>query len=550
MRLSLRLWSTLAAAVWIASTAACSDTSSPGGVDVISLPLDTAGADGTVGDAAADDSASADTTAEDTTIADTTVTDTTIADTTIADTTFADTTVTDTAVEDTAIADTAIADTTAEDTAIADTTAEDTAIADTTAEDTAIADTAIADTAADDTADTAVADSSADAGPDAGPTGGPFTPSGCKKFVNTNADGTVNPFISPARDGEFYVSYVAKGGNLMLAWESPKTCATTVGPIQVNKTAGEVYYWGGVAVVSDAAGNFYAVWETTTKNADISFAWSKTGKDFSAPIEVVSTSTNGQDPAIWVPSPGVVHAAWRGHHATLKQYDPYYAFNPDVFAGKPFTSGAIVVSDAPQDDQVSVVTDSKGNIFLAWQSFDGDIFLSKSADAGKTWSAPVQVNDVKGKANAGHASFLAVLPDDRLVLTWWDSRKQTSGNENDVFADSSADGLTWGSDVQINDDDARYQEDPSLAVGRSGACAGIVYAVWQDFRSKKSYDVYAARSLDGGKTWSKNEAIANDLAEDEMNPAIAIDSTCKIGVAWRDATKNANFDIGTTYLTW
>ena len=35
-----------------------------------------------------------------------------------------------------------------------------------------------------------------------------------------------------------------------------------------------------------------------------------------------------------------------------------------------------------------------------------------------------------------------------------------------------------------------------------------------------------------------------------MNPAIAVDSTCKIGVDWRDATKNTNFDIGATHFTW
>lgn len=84
-----------------------------------------------------------------------------------------------------------------------------------------------------------------------------------------------------------------------------------------------------------------------------------------------------------------------------------------------------------------------------------------------------QVNDVRGKANVGHASFLAVSPDHRPVH------------------------------VQINDNEACYQEDPSLTVGRSCDCAGIVFAVWQDFRSKKSYDAHVARSLDGGKSCPK-----------------------------------------------
>ena len=426
--------------------------------------------------------------------------------------------------------------------AIAD-TAPDTA-PDTVAED---AGDGLGD-ATGDLAGDAVVDAVADA-PE--PVYGPFSKLGCAKLVNSNTDGTVNPFISPARNGLFYVSYVAKGGDLMLNWESPLTCKTIEGPLQVNKTKGDVYYWGGIAVVSDPLGNFYAVWESQTKGAEISFAWSETGKNFSSPIELVSTSSNGQDPAIWVPEAGKVHAAWRGHHPTLSQYDPYYAQGNSMFmTGKTFSAGKMVFGDAQQDDQVAIVGDSKGNLFFAWQSFDGDIYLARSKDDGKTWSPPVQVNDVKGKANVGKASFLAVTPAGKVVVMWSDTRKATSGNENDVFADSSLDGVTFGSDVQVNDNDARYQEDPSMATGWTGNCKGAIYAVWQDFRNKKSYDIVAARSVDGGVTWSKNEILAGDLAGDEMNPAVAVDSTCTVGVAWRDSTKNANFDIGTAYFKW
>jgi hypothetical protein len=163
-----------------------------------------------------------------------------------------------------------------------------------------------------------------------------------------------------------------------------------------------VYYWGAVAVVSDKAGNFYAVWEGAFgTDAEISFAWSKTGKDFSAPIELVSTSTNGQDPALWVPASGEVHAAWRGHHAFEPWYDPYYAFNGSVFSGGSFSPGVLVHADAEQDDQVAIGGDSMGNLYLAWQTFDGDIFIARSTDEGKTWSAPKKVNDETGKANVG-----------------------------------------------------------------------------------------------------------------------------------------------------
>ena len=504
------------------SLGACSDTGSNGGT----FPTDS----GSAADAAIFDAGTVDTSTVDTSTTDSGTTDSGAADT---------------AAVDSGAADAAVADTnSATDADSADVSVPDVG-SDTAAPDTAAPDAGTPDAGTPDagTPDAGTADAT-------GPTFGAFTPLSCKKFVNKNTDGTVNPFISPARNNQFYVSWVQKGGNLMMNWEAPSSCATVKGPLQVNKTAGDVYYWGGIGVVSDSAGNFYAVWESQTKNAEISIAWSTTGKDFSAPLEVVSTSTNGQDPALLVVSPGVVHAAWRGHHPTKKQYDPYFATASDLFNTKSFSKGVPVQDDAAQDDQVAIAADSKGHLYYAWQSFDGDIFAAKSTNGGKTWTKPLQVNDVTGKANVGKATFLVVTPNDRVVVMWSDKRKQKSGNENDVFSDSSADGLTWGKDVQVNDDDARYQEDPSMAVGTGAKCKGAIYAVWQDFRNKKSYDVYAARSTDGGLTWGKNEAVAKDLQGDEMNPAITVDAGCVIGVAWRDSTKNPSFDIGLTFLTW
>ncbi len=404
-------------------------------------------------------------------------------------------------------------------------------------------------------ADVGEPDVQEDTGSDAGPqtpdvSVPPFVASTCTKFVNTNVTGTVNPFISPARNGLFYVSWVEKGGNLKLTWESPIDCLTIEGPFQVNATDGAVYYWGGISVVSDLQGNFYAVWESSESGKDISFAWSETGMTFSDPVELVSTSTNGQDPALFVPSAGTVHAAWRGHHPSLPQYDTFYARANDVFAGGTFSPGLMINDDDQQDDQVAIVGDGKGKLYMAWQRFEGDIYATRSLDNGASWAALVLVNDVAGQANVGKATFMAITPAGRVVLAWSDDRKQKSGNENDVFADSSADGLTWGVDVQVNDDDARYQEDPSLAVATTGACKGAVYVVWQDFRNKSSYDIYASRSTDGGLTWSANVPIANDLEGDEMNPAIAVNTLCTVGVAWRDSKVNDNFDIGTSYISW
>ena len=392
----------------------------------------------------------------------------------------------------------------------------------------------------------------ADAGSDAGLAdagGGPakFVASGCDLKVNTNGDGTVNPFISPAREGQFYVSYVAKGGNLMVGWEDPKVCKTAAGPFQVNKVAGEVYYWGGQSVVSDQAGNFYAVWEAK-KPSGIAFAWSKSGKDFSTTALVSSTSENGIHPSLIAPKPGQVHVAWTGLHKG--QYDPFYARTDNAFdAGGKWTMGQLVAASKVQDDSTAVAVGPGGAVFLAWETFEGDLFVARSDDSGKTWSAPAQVNDVAGKAHVGIGSFMVVDPSSGTVhVAWKDTRKD---GEGDLWWDSSPDGKTFGTDVMVADSTKRYQEDPSLVVGGLGTpCAGVVYAVWQDFRSNKSYDIYGARLSPGTKVWSANQLLTPKSDGDQMNPAIAVDTGCTVGVAWRDSAANASFDIKATFFAW
>ncbi len=418
------------------------------------------------------------------------------------------------------------------------------------------ADANLPDTSGGDTvapADVAV-DVAADVAVDAGTAPGVFTPTGCTLKVNANTAGTVNPFISPARDGQFYVSYAAiksvNGSNvvdLLLDWVTPQGCKIVQGPFQVNKVDGEVYYWGSQAVVSDMKGNFYAVWEAK-KPSGVAFAWSTTGKDFTQTALINSTSENGLYPQLFVPSPGDVHVVWSGLYNG--QYDPFWAHNPGVFDTAVWSMGKLVSASKLQDDSVSVVLGANGTIFVGWETFEGDLYVSRSTDKGATWSPPAHVNDVDGKAGVGKGSFLTATPDGRVVMMWKDERKKKSGNENDVFADSSVDGLTWGTDVQVNDNDARYQEDPSMTVGFDGPCKGTVYAVWQDFRSKKDYEIYASRSKDGGLTWEANQLVTPVVEGDKMNPAIAIDSSCMVGVAWRDSTQNEKFDIQAAFFKW
>jgi hypothetical protein len=374
----------------------------------------------------------------------------------------------------------------------------------------------------------------------------------CKVKINANNTGTVNPFIFPAREGDFYVTYVAKeddGGNMKLAWVDPETCSVVKGPFTVNDQPGGAYYWNAQWALSDGIGNFYAVWEPGWGfPGELRFAASETGETFGPSVEVVSNSENGIDASLAVLGPGNVIVVWSGYNGI--QYDAYLSRNTNVFGGGQFSTAVQVASTKIQDDQTAVAVDSAGNIYVAWESFQdgtdegGNIYVAKSMDGGQTFAAAVKVNDVAGKANVGIATFMA-WGGDRLYLVWSDTRTDSEG---DVYLDSSTDGLNFGADVMVNDSTYRYQEDPSVVVGQGTDCNGIVYVAWQDLRSNQGYEVWGARSATDGASFEPNKLLSLPALEDQMNPAIAVDPKCIVGVVWRDSETNDSFDIRGTFL--
>jgi hypothetical protein len=93
----------------------------------------------------------------------------------------------------------------------------------------------------------------------------------------------------------------------------------------------------------------------------------------------------------------------------------------DPETGTPIRDGA---------DFTQAAADSRGNVYIAWQDSrfsagqrDG-IVLSKSADGGRTWSAPVAVNGVSQAPAFSPA--LAVQRDGTVGVTYYDLRDNTS----------------------------------------------------------------------------------------------------------------------------
>ncbi len=244
-------------------------------------------------------------------------------------------------------------------------------------------------------------------------------------------------------------------------------------------------------------------------------------------------------PSLAVGPDGTLYAAW--HDDRNGNYDIYAAHSRD---GGATWSVSVRVNDAPSGSQLlpSLAVGPDGTLYAAWKDTRNrhtDVYFARSTDGGVTWSANVRIDDALSEVPSlveGGKPSLAVGPDGTLYAAWHDDR---NGNlDQDIyFARSTDGGVTWSASIRVDDAPSGDQLYSSLAVGPDGT----LYVVWHDFRNN-TFDIYSARSSDGGATWSVNVRVDDALSGDQRFPSLAVGPDGTLYAAWADE-RNDNFDL-------
>lgn len=180
---------------------------------------------------------------------------------------------------------------------------------------------------------------------------------------------------------------------------------------------------------------------------------------------------------------------------------------------------------------------ANGTVHAAWWNLtDGNIMADTSRDHGATWGTDVRVNDASGSATPmpGWESSMpsvALDPLGRVYVAWAD---RGTGNLDILVSRSADDGASWSAPVRVNDNTTGDQWMPSLAVDPRG----VVHAAWMDGRTG-AWNVYYANSTDGGATWSANVRVTTAETPLTFNRpgdylALATDANGSAYVAWTD----------------
>ncbi len=136
-----------------------------------------------------------------------------------------------------------------------------------------------------------------------------------------------------------------------------------------------------------------------------------------------------------------------------------------------------------------------------------DMFYRRSADGGKTWTAPVDLTNT----DVGEARE-QIKADRRgaIYATWetgWDRQTEEAAPiRAGVFRSSSDEGKTWSAPIVFD-----YPDRANAQMAVAPDNKGGVLAVW---RSIKQNGIFYAWSTDDGRTWSSPQPIPSLLARD------------------------------------
>jgi Neuraminidase (sialidase) len=233
---------------------------------------------------------------------------------------------------------------------------------------------------------------------------------------------------------------------------------------------------------------------------------------------------------------GTVYAVWPATYANLNPRPAGAIFvSKSTDKGKTWTTSAVTAHDFKIGSFVTVVWSPKGgpqgtlhavsdgteNANIAGYT---DIYYYRSTDGGKTWSERKNVTDDDPKQVFGQVyPNIAVAPDGRVDIAFFDTRNDPGTRGNDVYYVSSADnGATWGPNVRISDklidrkigvfaNNADVNAPPGLA-----ATEAFTVVAWDDTRNGdavgQAQDLYSVavqyEEIGGGTSNAAKVALA------------------------------------------
>jgi len=348
-----------------------------------------------------------------------------------------------------------------------------------------------------------------------------------------------------ARDGALHVSYVTlqgRGNTPSAVWvASSRDGGRTLGP--PRKVAGELTFQVRIAADPARSGRLYLSWVQAREVGTLRFTAGNpivvarsddAGAHWSRPVRVNAPARSRVlAPSAAIGSRGELYVLYLDvGDDTLDYEGGHDAFGGPAFAGRfslvlarSLDRGATWAESVVDDAVVPIrrfiaflppfpslaVDRRSGRLYVAFhdgRDGDPDVRVWSLAPGSSTWSGPVRVNDTpKGDRTAQYLPKLAVAPDGRVDVAYYDRREDAGSNVfNRVSLQSSDDeARTFGARTELSsvEFDSRVGFGSERGLADLGSRLGLVsdddgaVAVWSDTRSgtdaSSKQDLYVAR---------------------------------------------------------
>lgn len=219
---------------------------------------------------------------------------------------------------------------------------------------------------------------------------------------------------------------------------------------------------------------------------------------------------------------GNVYVTWTHFYDDL----PYYiVFLKSSDQGKTWANPTVVslYSQYGSLQGSSISIGSNGEIYVAYEVFYVQgfrrHFLAVSTNGGETFSEPKPITpyfqELNFKSNYRKNSFPMLASNPLVPGSLYDVYSDYPSNKAGAqveFISSTDGGNTFTSPKAINDKSYGQQFFPAVTVDS----AGVIHTSWFDTRNSKGnscYDIYAARSDDGGNSFSVNKKVTRSIID-------------------------------------
>jgi hypothetical protein len=286
----------------------------------------------------------------------------------------------------------------------------------------------------------------------------------------------------------------------------------------------------------------------------------------SSEILVSAADKDSAEPAIAADSAGNLYVLYV-EHGTGKSADVFLQkFNNDAapVGEKVRVNPQAGQATAWRGDPPTIKVASDGTIYVGWtarvQAAEGsanDLYLSVSRDGGKSFDAPVKVNDDKIPASHGMHS-LEIDKTGRIFFAWLDERylrdekqpppkpmpmNQPANNSGETkqqhaepnaevyFAVSDDNGKSFSANQRIAENVC-----PCCKVSMTTAPDGRLYVAWRQVLEGDFRHIAVSSSVDGGNNFAPFTIVSNDQWQIAACPvsgaAMAVDTNNTLRIIW------------------